>query len=77
MYEISLLPPEMDIETKAVLKKTTIAHRYLAELKGVSESIPNERILIDTLVPITIFRKFKLLLNITEPASANRLARSC
>ncbi len=50
MYTISLLPPEIDIETKAVLKKTAIAHRYLAELKGVSASIPNERILIDTLV---------------------------
>lgn len=50
MYTIPLLPPETDIETKAVLKKTAVAHRYLAELKGVSASIPNERILIDTLV---------------------------
>ncbi|MBA6293195.1 Fic family protein [Colwellia sp. MB3u-70] len=36
-------------ETRAVLKKTAIAHRYLAELKGVAESIPNEAILINTL----------------------------
>ncbi|SCB73004.1 Fic/DOC family N-terminal [Chitinophaga costaii] len=50
MYTIPLLPPGMDIETKAILKKVAVAHRYLAELKGVSASIPNERILIDTLV---------------------------
>lgn len=36
-------------ETRAVLKKTAVAHRYLAELKGVAESIPNEAILINTL----------------------------
>ena len=36
-------------ETRAVLKKAAIAHRYLAELKGVAESIPNEEILINTL----------------------------
>lgn len=50
IYTISLLPPEINIETKAVLKKTAIAHYYLAELKGVSASIPNEPILIDTLM---------------------------
>lgn len=37
-------------ETRAVLKKTAEAHRYLAELKGVAASIPNEAILINTLV---------------------------
>ena len=36
-------------ETRAVLKKTALAHRYLAELKGVSATIPNEAILINTL----------------------------
>lgn len=36
-------------ETRAVLKKTAEAHRYLAELKGVAASIPNEAILINTL----------------------------
>jgi Fic family protein len=30
-------------------KKTAEAHRYLAELKGVAASIPNEAILINTL----------------------------
>ncbi|MFT6271155.1 MAG: hypothetical protein ACJAVV_003995, partial [Alphaproteobacteria bacterium] len=32
-------------ETRAVLKKTAEAHRFLAELKGVSATIPNEAIL--------------------------------
>ncbi|SMF65017.1 Fic family protein [Alteromonadaceae bacterium Bs31] len=36
-------------ETKAVLKKAALAHRYLAELKGVARTIPNEAILINTL----------------------------
>lgn len=36
-------------ETRSVLKKTAEAHRYLAELKGVAASIPNEAILINTL----------------------------
>lgn len=36
-------------ENRVVLKKTAEAHRYLAELKGVAETIPNEAILINTL----------------------------
>jgi len=43
------LPPAVDLETKAVLKKAASAHRYLAELKGVSGTIPNQGILINTL----------------------------
>ena len=39
----------MDVETKAVLKKAAEAHQYLAELKGVTLSIPNQHVLIDTL----------------------------
>jgi Fic family protein len=37
------------LETTEILRKAAIAHRYLAELKGVSGSIPNEGILINTL----------------------------
>lgn len=50
-YRIIPLPfPDMEtLETKAVLKKLSSAHRYLAELKGVVSSIPNEAILINTL----------------------------
>ena len=36
-------------ETTAILKKTASAGRLLAELKGVSSSIPNQAILINTL----------------------------
>ena len=43
------LPSIDQWETRAVLKKTAEAHRYLAELKGVAASIPNEAILINTL----------------------------
>lgn len=35
------LPNIEQWETRAVLKKTAEAHRYLAELKGVAASIPN------------------------------------
>lgn len=37
------------LETRPILKKTAEAHRYLAELKGVAATIPNEAILINTL----------------------------
>jgi Fic family protein len=46
---ISLLPPVADLETRAVLKALAPAHRYLAELKGLAATIPNEHILINTL----------------------------
>ncbi|HEY1057152.1 MAG TPA: Fic family protein [Limnobacter sp.] len=50
-YNIPKLPLTgmSNVETKAVLKKTAEAHRYLAELKGVAATIPNEAILINTL----------------------------
>lgn len=52
MHNSLPLLPLADIasrETRSVLKKTAEAHRYLAELKGVAASIPNEAILINTL----------------------------
>ena len=48
-YTIPLLPFPQDIETKAVLKKLALAHKALAELNGVSEAIPNEVIILNTL----------------------------
>jgi Fic family protein len=48
-YVIPDLPLQMDIETKAILKKTKEASRALAELKGVAVSMPNQQILINTL----------------------------
>lgn len=48
-YKIPLLPLKIDLETKAVLKKTASARSALAEMKGSAASIPNENILISTL----------------------------
>lgn len=48
-YEIPLLPLPYDLETKAVLRQANKANRKLAELKGVAQTIPNERILISSL----------------------------
>lgn len=46
---LSLLPLKVDFETKAILKKLSKSHQALAELKGVTESIPNQGILLSTL----------------------------
>ncbi len=48
--QLPLIPPKADMETKAVLKKTVTAGRALAELKGVGETIPNQAMLINTIV---------------------------
>ena len=44
------LPPAEDIETAAVLKKAISASRAMAELKGMAERMPNQAMLIDSLV---------------------------
>ena len=49
-YQIPTLPLVIDVETKAVLRQLSAAHRKLAELKGVALTIPNENILINTLI---------------------------
>lgn len=49
IYKIEPLPPPTNLETKEIFKKLAEAHRYLAELKGGAETIPNEAILINTL----------------------------
>jgi len=49
-YQIPNLPLTTDIETKAVLRQLSAANRKLAELKGVALTIPNENILINTLI---------------------------
>ncbi|MCY7408192.1 MAG: Fic family protein [Alkalinema sp. CAN_BIN05] len=46
---LRLLPLDIDLETKTVLKQLARSHRALAELKGVAVTIPNEGILINTL----------------------------
>lgn len=48
-YRIPQLPLSIDLETKPILKKLTEAHKALAELKGITELIPNQNILLNTL----------------------------
>ncbi len=48
-YSLASFPPEGILETPAVLRELVQAHRYLAELKGVARTIPNERLLVSTL----------------------------
>jgi len=43
------LPLKQDIETKEVLKKTILANMALAQLKGLTKTIPNSNILINSL----------------------------
>jgi Fic family protein len=49
-YTIPSLPLAVDVETRAVLRQLNAANRKLAELKGIAMTIPNETILINTLV---------------------------
>ena len=44
------LPPATEVETAAVLKKAITASRALAELKGMAERMPNQAMLINSLV---------------------------
>lgn len=48
-YIIPTLPLSCDVETKAVMRQTTLASRKLGELNGIVEKIPNPEILIRTL----------------------------
>lgn len=43
------IPNESELESVEILKGLARAHRYLAELKGVAKTIPNEGMLISTL----------------------------
>ncbi len=49
MYAIKLLPNIGNIETRIVLKKSLLANKALAELKGVLATIPDQNILLNTL----------------------------
>lgn len=43
------LPPENQLDQKAIWQQLAVAHRQLAELKGLCEALPNSAILLDTL----------------------------
>lgn len=47
--DLPLLPPAVELETKAVLKHCITARAALAELKQAAELIPNQAMLINTL----------------------------
>ena len=49
-YDIPELPLSFDFETKAVLRQLNKSNKRLAELKGVALTIPNENILLSSLV---------------------------
>jgi Fic family protein len=44
------LPPKTEIETMVTLKKAIAAGRALAELKGLGETIPNQSILVNSII---------------------------
>lgn len=49
--ELPILPPQTDLETKAVLKKCIAARAALGELKQAAELIPNQAMLIN-IIPL-------------------------
>jgi len=48
--ELPPLPPRVEIETTQILRKTVSAGRALAELKGLGGTIPDQSILINSLI---------------------------
>jgi len=48
-FILNPLPPARNLETPTILKQVVRASRALAELKGISKTIPNESILLSTL----------------------------
>jgi Fic family protein len=47
---LPLLPPKVEVETKKILQKTIQANKALAELKAYAHIIPNQSILINSLI---------------------------
>lgn len=50
LYSIPTLPLPYSVESIYVLRQLNLATRRLAELKSLAHTIPNEEILINTLV---------------------------
>lgn len=48
--KLPILPPNAELESKAVLKILSKANRALAELKGYADTIPNKHILINAVL---------------------------
>ncbi|MBP3944385.1 Fic family protein [Sphingobacteriaceae bacterium WQ 2009] len=47
--DLPLLPPNVDVETKAILRKTISAGRALAQLNGTLLNLPNPTLFLDTI----------------------------
>lgn len=48
--DLPLLPPSVELESKAVLKQAIAANRTLANLRGLAAQIPNQGVLINSIV---------------------------
>jgi Fic family protein len=48
--QLPLLPPKVELETPAVMKQLVKSHKALAELKGYAKILPNEEVLIHSIV---------------------------
>lgn len=48
--DLPLLPPVVELESKAVLKQAIAANRVLANLRGLAAQIPNQGVLINSIV---------------------------
>lgn len=48
--DLPLLPPATELETRAVLKQAIEANRVLANLRGLAAQIPNQGVLINSIV---------------------------
>ncbi len=44
------LPPREDLESSELLKKSIQANRFLAELKGYCQTLPNPELLLNTVI---------------------------
>ncbi|MBQ7405713.1 MAG: Fic family protein [Candidatus Methanomethylophilaceae archaeon] len=61
--DLPKLPPHLDIETSEVMRSCVAASRALGELKGLLESIPDQRVLLE-LLPLQESRSSSELENI-------------
>ena len=48
--KLEMLPLNKDIETKRILKQLSSTSRALAELKGIAQTMPNQKILINAIM---------------------------
>ncbi len=88
--ELPQLPPKAELDSKEILKKTIEATRALAELKGAAKEIPNQKIIIDSILlqesrasseienivttNDALYKAFSASLNDTDPATREVLS---